>query len=213
MKSRSLWWTIWIIALLPVVAGAGGRDDDHYLTRFSGLINDYTAQTEAGSPPKVVGPWEMHGAWSLTLNERSGRADFTAAMTMEEGDYFVSANDKDATLDPFTIRGPHTHHITLKGATVSYDTSTCPPDSPATTGRFMVSGPADVTANGNVAPFQAMGLSTLYVCVTGGTDVQYSNVTLQFESGSPATTHFGSQAIHGVVRKVQYDDSHDDSHH
>jgi hypothetical protein len=45
--------------------------------------------------------------------------------------------------------------------------------------------------------------STLQVCVTGGDEVPYSvtnsNITLVF--GGPAATHFGPQAIHGVVRK------------
>jgi hypothetical protein len=49
----------------------------------------------------------------------------------------------------------------------------------------------------------------LQVCVNGGTDVPYSNVSLVF--GAPASGHFGMSAIHGVVRKAQlfdFDDEH-----
>lgn len=201
MKSKTLWWAVRTIAVLVLAVAAGTLAQDTSPVHFSGTINDFTAQT--GTIPPTVGPWEMHGVWSLTLNERTGTADFTAAMTMQEGDLWLLTNSEDPTQDPF-VRGPHTHHITLKGAAVSYDTSACPTNAPPTTGRFVVSGLADITGNGNVAPFQKKsGLSKLYVCITGGTDVQFSNVTLQFESGSPATTHFGGQAIHGVVRKVR----------
>jgi hypothetical protein len=41
----------------------------------------------------------------------------------------------------------------------------------------------------------------LQVCITGGSDVTYSNMTLVFTG--PATTHFGSQAIHGAVRSEE----------
>ena len=61
-----------------------------------------------------------------------------------------------------------------------------------------------MTGNGSNAPFETTPpSSTLQVCVTGGTEIAYSNVTLVF--GGPPTTavsHFGTQAIHGVVRKA-----------
>jgi hypothetical protein len=41
-------------------------------------------------------------------------------------------------------------------------------------------------------------LSPLTVCVTGGTQARFSNVTLVF--GAPASSHLGSQAIKGAVR-------------
>jgi hypothetical protein len=96
----------------------------------------------------------------------------------------------------------HTHHITMEDATVRYETSARPADSPANTGRFVVTGMASTTANGNNAPFAPNGeLSPLQVSLRGGMDVQYSNVTLVFST--PASMHFGSQAIHGVVRKAK----------
>jgi hypothetical protein len=75
----------------------------------------------------------------------------------------------------------------------------------------MVTGSAYITGNGGPAPFSKNDtvLSTLQVCVNGGTDVPYSNVSLVF--GAPASGHFGMSAIHGVVRKAQlfdFDDEH-----
>ena len=49
--------------------------------------------------------------------------------------------------------------------------------------------------------------SPLTLCLSGGTGVPYANITLQF--GSPASPHFGTQAIHGVIRKTGgSDDDH-----
>ena len=75
----------------------------------------------------------------------------------------------------------------------------------------MVTGRANITGNGGPAPFSKGDtvLSMLQVCVNGGSDVPFSNVTLVF--GSPASGHFGSQAIHGVVRESKspdFDDEH-----
>lgn len=109
--------------------------------------------------------------------------------------------------DPET-RTPHTHHITMKDAKVSYATGTCPPYAPPVTTNpgFMVTGPAYITGNGGPAPFSKNDtvLSMLQVCVNGGSDVPFSNVTLAF--GSPASGHFGSQAIRGVVRGSKLSD-------
>jgi hypothetical protein len=98
-------------------------------------------------------------------------------------------------------RSPHTHHISLTNATVSYDTSVCPANSPPTTGGgVVVTSTATTAANGSPAPFEAKGASTLQVCITGGPQVNFSNMTLVYTG--PATGHFGPQAIHGVVTLV-----------
>jgi hypothetical protein len=80
---------------------------------------------------------------------------------------------------------------------------------PATITGFQLNGTVSLlTGNGSIAPFETdPPSSTLQVCVTGGNEVPYSilnsNITLVF--GGPATTHFGPQAIHGVVRKPSAD--------
>ena len=215
MNKKTFPWMIRIIAVLALTVAAGAQAQAPSPTHFKGVINDYTAATGVG------GPWEMHGSWSLKLKGDSGTADFSAVMTMEHPDYWVLANPATPpatpTVDNPGARSPHTHHITMTDAQVSLETSLCAPDSPATTGRFMVTGPADITGNGTAAPFQTKGgvttLSTLQVCITGGTEVAYSNVTLTFAAKSPATGHFGSLPIHGVVRTARGSDKEDDDRH
>jgi hypothetical protein len=159
--------------------------------KFSGTIGDYTTSTVSG------GPWEIGGEWSLDV---SGTANFSAALTMETSDYGISDSTKVDPTNPAT-RSPHSHHIVMNNATLSYDTSACPANKPASTGAgVMVTGTATTSANGSPAPFESMGSSTLQVCIIGGSDIEYSNVTLVYTG--PATGHFGTQAIHGVVRKV-----------
>jgi hypothetical protein len=54
----------------------------------------------------------------------------------------------------------------------------------------------------------------MQVCITGGTEVPFSNVSLVLTG--PATGHFGTHAINGVVRSVRNSDDHDhddDEHH
>ncbi len=148
-------------------------------TQFSGVINDYSPATTV----TPMGPWEMRGPWSLTLNGAAGTADFTATLTMELSDYTRNSSNIDSTSGS-TSRMQHTHHITIEGGTVTQ----------IPTGGFEVSGPASVTKDGSPAPFAA---STLTVTITGGTSVGFSNITLQFAGGAPV--HFGSQLIHGVV--------------
>lgn len=160
---------------------------------FRGVIHDYSPSNVSG------GPYEIRGQWSLDVL-RNSNANFTADLAMETSDYGIS----DATaVDPTNpaTRGPHTHHISMINGAVSYDTSVCPANNPPTTGSgVVVTGAATTTGNGSPAPFESKGASTLQVCVIGGSTVSFSNVTLVYTG--PATGHFGSQAIHGVVSKV-----------
>ncbi len=113
---------------------------------------------------------------------------------METSDYGIVQNtvNKD---EPAT-RGAHTHHISVTDGTLSTDwTSKCPAFSPAVTEGFVITGTATITGNGGPAPFG--NPSPITICVLGGADVKFSNVTFAF--GLPASNHFGTQAIHGVV--------------
>jgi hypothetical protein len=161
--------------------------------RFSGVINDYTPSTVAG------GPYEIHGEWSLDM-QKNGTASFSADLSMETSDYGISGATQVDPANPAT-RNPHTHHISMTDATVSSDTSSCPANNPPTTySALMVTGTATTTGNGGPAPFDAKGPSTLQVCIMGGSQVVYSNLTLVYTG--PATGHIGAQPIHGVVRKA-----------
>lgn len=183
------------IAVLIAAAGSGSvtqAGDLPAWVHFSGLLNDYT-------PSAAVvkgGPYEMRGRWSLEVDKRKAAAIFSAEMNMETSDYGITQNtvNKD---DP-TTRGAHTHHISMKDGVVSDDwAASCPALSPAAVGGFVVTGPATITGNGSPALFG--NPSQLTICVLGGNEVTYSNVTLTF--GAPASNHFGKQAVHGVVLK------------
>jgi hypothetical protein len=168
---------------------------------LGGLLNDYSPAHVNGAAVKG-GPYEMRGRWSLDLQRYPRTATFSAALNMETTDAGAVSQD-----DP-TTRGAHTHHITMSGP-ISYDTSTCPasdPANPLVSWHFLVSGPAQITGNGNQAPFQLkLGLSNLLVCVGGGVDgtLEYSNIALVL--GAPANTHFGPQPIHGVVTRCAWE--------
>lgn len=173
---------------------------------FSGVFNDYTPP----APTVSGGPYEMHGKWSLSLNERGGAA-FAAEMTMQTADF---ANT-DPNHDPSKL-GPHTHHITVSDGVVHDDPTdpvnwkaSCPTFKPPVAGGFVVTGTAYVTGNGGNPPFG--NPSAVTICVLGGAPnpsisttqaiVQFSNFTLTFATGSLASSHFGTQAINGVVSR------------
>jgi hypothetical protein len=198
MKSKPLASAVPVLSLLLLVSAASGSAQERKPLHLSGLINDYSplSATVKGSP------WEMHGQWSMDVHPESGTADFSADMTMSG-----YGKTSEGAVDPTQpLVNPHTHHILLKNAKISWDMSNCPAYlPPATLMGFQLNATVDVmTGNGSIAPFETNPpSSTLQVCVTGGDPVQYSvensNITLVF--GGPATTHFGPQAIHGVVRK------------
>jgi len=201
MKSNTLTSAVRALALLLLISGTCALAQDRSPVHFSGLINDYSPSTVKG------GPWEMHGQWTLDLRQEWHAewvtvADFSADMTMSG--YGTTAGLPDATKGG---QSAHTHHIKLTNRTVTWNMDGCPTVSPATLTGFQINGTVSlITGNGSNAPFETdPPSSTLQVCVTGGDAVPYSvqnsNITLVF--GGPATTHFGTQAIHGVVRTAR----------
>jgi hypothetical protein len=197
MKSKTLTSAVRVLSLVSLVAGTCALAEDFRPEHLSGLINDYSPTNVKG------GPWEMHGQWSMDLHrERRNEetADFAADMTMS-GYGKTAEGAVDATQFG---QNPHTHHIRLTNRTITWDMTGCPAFlPPATLTGFQINGTVNlVTGNGSNAPFDPTTppLSTLQVCVTGGSEVTESNVTLVFSG--PATAHFGPQAIHGVVRKL-----------
>lgn len=228
MKSRDLRWTARnrAVGALPALAvlaiGVVGlpralaADEARLPAHFSGLLNDYT-------PATAGGPYEMHGKWSLYLSEERGAATFSAEMTMETADF---ANT-DANHDPTNL-SPHTHHISVTDGVIHNDPTDAinwktqclsTPFKPAVSGGFVVTGTAYVTGNGGNPPFGNPSLVT--ICILGGTQnpslagaqafVEFSNFTLKFATGSPASTHFGTQSINGVVARCERPWSHESS--
>lgn len=183
-------------AILALALSSGAMAQAPAPAKLSGTINDYN--------PFSKGQYEMRGSWLLSVNGASGKADFSAALNMEHSDLWMVSNDTTDT----TLRDPHTHHITMKDAQVIFDQNyvegTCPTAHyvVATTTGFAIVGMASVTGDGGHAPFAPHGeLSPLTVCVTGGSQVGFSNITLVL--GSPASNHFGTQPINGVVQSVK----------
>jgi hypothetical protein len=197
MKSKNLTSAVRGISLLLLVSATCALAQERRPVHFSGLINDYSPLSTS-----VKGsPWEMHGQWSMDIRPEWGTADFSADMTM-------SGYGKTSTgaVDPTQpLVNPHTHHIRLTNVRITWDMVGCPTyQVPIPTIGFQLNGTVSLlTGNGSIAPFETdPPSSTLQVCVTGGNDGRYtlseSNITLVF--GGPATTHFGPQALHGVVR-------------
>ena len=198
MKSKTLTAAARMLSLLLLVSGTCALAQGRRPVHFSGLINDYSplSATVKGSP------WEMHGQWSMDLHPGWRSADFSADMTMSG-----YGRTESGAVDPTQpLANPHTHHIRLTNASITWDMTGCPTYlTPVPTMGFQLNGTVSLlTGNGSNAPFETNPpSSTLQVCVTGGNDVPFSvpdsNITLVF--AGPATTHFGPQAIHGVVRK------------
>jgi hypothetical protein len=193
MKSKTLTSSLSVLSMLLFVSTACALAQNRKQVHFAGLINDYSPVN-----PTINGsPYEMHGRWSLDLHE-GNTADFLAEMTMS--DYGTTNGVLDATKGG---QNAHTHHIRLTNIKVTWNITGCPPYStPSPTEGFQIFGTVSlITGNGNGAPFETTPpSSTLQVCVSGGSELPYSNFTMVF-GGPAAIKHFGSQAIHGVVDK------------
>jgi hypothetical protein len=205
MKSKTITSAARVLSLLLLVSATcalAQEAQDRRPAHFTGLINDYTPLSA-----NIKGsPYEMHGQWSMDLRPEWGTADFSADMTMS-GFGRTAAGAVDPTQP---LVNPHTHHIRLTNVRITWDMVGCPAYlAPVPTTGFQLNGTVSLlTGNGSNAPFETTPpSSTLQVCVTGGNAIPYSvtnsNITLVF--GGSATTHFGPQAIHGVVRKGSAD--------
>ena len=195
MKSKTVTCLACVMFLLASISVADAVPQDIRALHFRGLINDYSLGVTGA-------PWEIHGAWSLTIYQENGTADFSAALTMS--DYGTTAT---GAVDPSQPgQSAHTHNIQVTGATVTQDMTGCPTFKPPTKTGFQFTKTVSLlTANGSNAVFETNPpSSTLQVCITGGDEVPYStpssNITLVF--AGPATVHFGMQPLHGVVRQA-----------
>ena len=147
----------------------------------------------------------------MQLGDR-GTATFSADMTMATAGF---ANPDTLNHDP-TKLGSHTHHISVTDGIVHNDPTdpinwqaSCPKFKIPITDGFVVTGTAYITGNGGNPPFG--NPSAVTICLLGGskdpataatqTFVEFSNLTLTFASTSRAATHFGPQAINGVVSR------------
>jgi hypothetical protein len=191
-RVKSVTGILGIATTVSVIALVGARAQDLRPVHFTGAIHDYSPSTVTG------GPYEMRGEW--TLDVTGGTGNFSADVAMETSDYGITGATQVDPANPAT-RGPHTHHISVTNAKVTYDVSVCPANNPPTTGTgLVVTGAVTTSGNGSPASFESKGASTIQVCLIGGSEVSFSNMTLVYTG--PATGHFGTQPIHGVVRSV-----------
>ncbi|MFZ0663056.1 MAG: hypothetical protein WAM66_10225 [Acidobacteriaceae bacterium] len=187
MKTKAFRWAAPTIAVLVLAAVTGAWGETPKYIALSGTINDYTPQANPPAlQPVVAGPWEVRGHWTLVVNRNSGKADFSAELTMERSDQGVIANGNDFN-NP-AIRKAHTHHIHMSGTATFIS------------GVLQVQGPAMITVSGAFPPPFGPNVP-LTVQITGGNAVPFSNIAVAF--GSPADTHFGTAPLHGVVRRVE----------
>ncbi|MGB2662833.1 MAG: hypothetical protein WAK48_02440 [Candidatus Acidiferrum sp.] len=193
MNGKTLLRAVRVLLVLALATATSMLAQDPRPEHFSGVINDFTPITGGTTA------YEVHGPWSLSLDHDTGKAHFSASLTMELSVLGQSAADVQTG-----NLAQHTHNITMDG-TVIYDPTDCPPaasTTPPYVARIEINGTASVFANGSTAPFGQF--SQLQVCIAGGMDtpqVPFSNVTLVFQN--PAAKHFGPQAIHGLVRKAE----------
>ena len=196
MRSKAYGWlVIAVLALAANISAVAQNSVQDRFDRFGGVINfrgQINAYSPQTAPTGTAGPYEIRGPWSLKLIRERGsdRIEFSAAVNMELSDGWVLTTNRNssAPFDP-NARNAHTHHITMTEGNVT----TLP------NGGFQICGTGTVTLNGGATPFAQQ--SPLTITITGGTDVEFSNITLVF--GSPASGHFGGEPLPGVVRSVR----------
>lgn len=169
-------FAVLLIALITVLMAPGVSGQGASQTRFTGLLADQV-WVEAGPGQ---GPWQVNGTWTARIATGTGKAEFVAAILGVRSDLWIlQTGENPAT----SLRSPHTHHIALVDATVTYLSN-----------GIRLTGTAIITSEGNAAPFSG---SPIVVEITGGDTVQFSNMRLVFQGASVG--HFGSQAYDGVV--------------
>jgi hypothetical protein len=197
MKINAAGWMVRVITVLGLAAGTVALAQFPQRALFQGTLNDYTP---AAAP--VSGPWEVRGAWSLEVNGRTNKADFSAALTMERSDQGAIENAPPPPpgppvpnpLDNPALRSAHTHHITLLNGKIARITN-----------GFTVTGYATITKDGVFPPPFGSVLPLLTITITGGApsgkgDVVFSNISVVF--GPPGDKHFGMNPLNGVIRSV-----------
>ena len=97
--SRTIVRRVLSVAVMILALGGHGFTQDQQDLRFSGVINDYTANFDG------VGAWHITGQWTMAVKGNSGKGTFTVALTMTR-----------AGVEP---RSFHTHHVTVRDGEVT----------------------------------------------------------------------------------------------
>ncbi len=92
---------------------ASMRAQDVRIMHFKGVINDYSPSTVSG------GPWGIRGVWTLDV-EPMGTANFSADLTIETSDYWISDTTKGIpTLVPGDC-GAESHAVSFEYKAVEF---------------------------------------------------------------------------------------------
>ena len=107
-----------LAGVLALALAAPGRAQSSAPTKLQGTIHDNADALGAN--------WVISGEWALTMRGESGKADFFASLTMKHNGPVPGA--------------PHTHHISLKEATVT-----------ALANGYSITGDAAIAGNGSLS--------------------------------------------------------------
>jgi hypothetical protein len=205
MKRKTFVSTVSVVTVLVLAAGAGALAQPSKHMKFAGTLNDYTPAVGTGTT-SISGPWEVRGHWSMKLKGESGKADFSAELTMERSDQGVILNgkgdfDNSSNSNP-TPRNAHTHHITLSDGMVTEI-----PNGFRVTGTAIITGNGAYPTGNGAYPPPFGEPSSLQIDITGATgmpnEVAFSNIAVTFQG--KAANHFGTHPINGVVRNDKGD--------
>jgi hypothetical protein len=175
MKTK-LFWLLTCVAISVSVATVTTTAQGPLPTALQGTFLDFTPAANA-----PAGPYIITGTWSTKTDGSSGKADFSALLTMTRSDYWVLSTGSDP--NNVALRGMHTHHVLLKDGAVT-----------SIANGFRITGNAVFTGNGDANAASPLPIT---VDITGGNAVRFSNVSLTVGGGVSA--HFGNQSIEGGV--------------
>ena len=96
---QTIVWRVLSLAVLTLVLSGHGFAQGQRDLRYSGVVNDYTANFDGG------GAWHIMGEWTMSVKGDSGKGTFTVGLTMAR-----------AAVEP---RSFHTHHVTLADGVVT----------------------------------------------------------------------------------------------
>src|SRR3954470_19199547 len=160
-------------SLVAVVLALGGQGLAHSAApkELRGIIHDYLLTNGER--------WHVSGEWSVQLKGDGTKGDFVAA--------FIGVPRDNPPV--FPTSAAHTHHVSIVGGDVAIT------EDANGNSILTISGPGTFAGNGNLQ--SAFTGSHVAVTIKGGNAISYSNFGMVI--GPPATSHYGTEAFHGLV--------------
>ena len=143
MRIKGLWWALSITVGLALALATNIRawSEEEAPSHLKGVIHDYTPV--AGANGAMA--YEVRGPWQMSVDKEDNTGSFIASVTME-----LSPLGQTSTSVGTSTLSQHTHDIKMKGATLTFNPTDCPPNATGTppyTARFELTGMATVSAN------------------------------------------------------------------